>query len=459
MSAFFADLALLPGGWAKNVRLEVEANGSLSAVAPDAVAEGAVRLAGPVLPGICDLHCHAFQRAMAGLTERRSATADSFWTWRDVMYRFAARLTPDDLEAIAAQLYIELLKGGYTAVCEFHYVHNDADGRPFANRAEMSHRLARAATRAGIGLTLLPVLYQTANFGGIAPHEGQRRFITTVDQFLEIVQALRGLAAAAANVRVGIAPHSLRAVPPEALAEAVRGLDAIDGTAPIHIHIAEQTKEVDDCLAWSGQRPVEWLLAHQAVSPRWCLVHATHLTDGETRVLARSGAVAGLCPTTEANLGDGFFPLPAFLAHGGAFGVGSDSNVSTAALEELRWLEYGQRLLHRRRNVTASVAIPSPGLALYQGAVAGGAMASGRSIAGLSAGQRADFLVIDADTPFLCGRGPAELADAIVFGGNVNPIRDVFVGGKQVIDQARHAHEESVEATYRTTAERLAATL
>jgi formimidoylglutamate deiminase len=459
MTAFFADLALLPGGWAKNVRLEVDASGGLSGVSPDGSDAGATRLAGPVLPGMCDLHCHAFQRAMAGLTERRSAAADSFWTWRDVMYRFAAGLTPDDLESIAAQLYIELLKGGYTAVCEFHYVHNDRDGRPFAKRAEMSHRLARAAAHVGIGLTLLPVLYQTANFGGIAPHEGQRRFITTVDQFLEIVQALRGLAAADANVRVGIAPHSLRAVSPEALAEVVRGLDAIDATAPIHIHIAEQTKEVDDCLAWSGQRPVEWLLAHHAVSLRWCLVHATHLTDGETRVLARSGAVAGLCPTTEANLGDGFFPLPAFLAHAGAFGVGSDSNVSTSTIEELRWLEYGQRLLHRRRSVAASAATPSPGLALYQGAVAGGARASGRPIAGLAAGQRADFLVIDAETPFLIARGPDDLLDAIVFGGNVNPIRDVFVGGRQVIDQGRHAHEEGVQAAHWAAAERLVATL
>jgi formimidoylglutamate deiminase len=448
---------LLPGGWARNVRLDVDANGGLSAVSPDASDAGATRLAGPVLPGTCDLHCHAFQRAMAGLTERRSAAADSFWTWRDVMYRFAARLTPEDLEAVAAQLYVELLKGGFTSVCEFHYVHNDADGRPFANRAEMSERLVGAATRAGIGLTMLPVLYQTANFGGVRPHEGQRRFITTVDELLAIVESLRDLGAGNPNVRVGIAPHSLRAVPPEALRDAIRGLDAIDGAAPIHIHVAEQTKEVDDCLAWSGQRPVEWLLANHAVSPRWCLVHATHLTDGETRALARSGAVAGLCPTTEANLGDGFFPLPAFLAQDGAFGVGSDSNVSTSSVEELRWLEYGQRLVHGRRSVAASAATPSPGLALYQGAVAGGAIASGRPIAGLAAGQRADFLVIDADAPFLCARGPDGLADAMVFGGNANPIRDVFVGGRQVIAGGRHAHEAAILAAYRAAAGRLAA--
>ncbi|HKC45333.1 MAG TPA: formimidoylglutamate deiminase [Burkholderiales bacterium] len=459
MSAFFAGLALLPSGWAKNVRLEVDAGGVLSAVSPDASAAGAARLAGSVLPGICDLHSHAFQRAMAGLTERRSATADSFWTWRDVMYKFAARLAPEDLEAIAAQLYIELLKGGYTSVCEFHYIHNGSDGRPFANRAEMSERLVRAAARVGIGLTLLPVLYQTANFGGVPPHEGQRRFVTTVDEFLGLVGALRDSGAGDPNVRIGIAPHSLRAVPPEALRDAIRGMDATDAAAPIHIHIAEQTKEVDDCVAWSGRRPVEWLLANHSVSSRWCLVHATHLTEDETFALARSGAVAGLCPTTEANLGDGFFPLPAFLAGRGAFGVGSDSNVSTSSVEELRWLEYGQRLLHRRRAVAASPAMASPGLVLYQGAVAGGATASGRPIAGLAPGQRADFLVIDADTPFLCGRGPDELADAIVFGGNANPIRDVFVGGEQVIEQGRHARQEAAQAAYRAAAERLAASL
>ena len=459
MSAFFADLALLPGGWAKDVRLDVDASGVLSAVSPDGPAAGAVMLAGPVLPGIGDLHCHAFQRVMAGLTERRSATADSFWTWRDVMYKFAARLAPDDLEAIAAQLYIELLKGGYTSVCEFHYVHNDANGRPFANRAEMSDRLVRAATGVGIGLTLLPVLYQTANFGGVPPRDGQRRFVTTVEGFLGIVRALRDSSAGDPNVRVGIAPHSLRAVPPEALHDSIRGIDAIDRTAPIHIHIAEQTKEVDDCLAWSGRRPVEWLLANQAVSSRWCLVHATHLTEDETAALARSGAVAGLCPTTEANLGDGFFPLPGFLAQRGAFGVGSDSNVATSGAEELRLLEYGQRLLHRRRSVAASAATPSPGLALYQAAVAGGATASGRPIAGLAPGQRADFLVIDADAPLVCGRGPDELLDAIVFGGSANPVRDVFVGGRQMIDQGKHAREETASAAYRAAAGRLASSL
>jgi formimidoylglutamate deiminase len=457
MSAFFAEVALLPDGWASDVRLEVDAGGTLTAVSAGASDAGAVRLAAPVLPGLCNLHCHAFQRAMAGLTERRSANADSFWTWREVMYRFAALVTPEDLEAIGAQLYIELLKGGYTSVCEFHYVHHDPDGRPYANRAEMSERLLRAARRAGIGVTLLPVLYQTANFGGVPPRDEQRRFVNAVDALLEIVGALRR--ASDGDVRVGMAPHSLRAVPPEALRDAIRGLDAIDPAAPVHIHIAEQTKEVDDCLAWSGQRPVEWLAKNQAVSARWCLVHATHLTDAETTAVARSGAVAGLCPTTEANLGDGFFRLPDFLAQRGAFGVGSDSNVSTSAVEELRWLEYGQRLLHRRRSVAASTAVPSPGLALYQGAVAGGARASGRRIAGLAPGERADFLMIDAASPHLLARRPDELADAIVFGGGATSVRDVYVGGTRVIADGRHADETAVLAAYRAAAKRLAASL
>jgi formimidoylglutamate deiminase len=405
-------------------------------------------LAGPVLPGICDLHCHAFQRAMAGLTERRSATADSFWTWRDVMYKFAARLTPEDLEAVAAQLYIELLKGGYTSVCEFHYVHNDPDGRPYANRAEMAERLLRAASRAGIGITMLPVLYQTADFGGVPPHDGQRRFVTTVDQ-LSIVAALR--AAARRSER----PHRharIRCARCRRTALARRSAVSTRSTAARSTCTLRSRRKRSTTVS-PERRDRRVVACEPAVSSRWCLVHATHLTDAETAALALRRCRRA-CPTTEANLGDGFFPLPAFLAQGGAFGVGSDSNVSTSAIEELRWLEYGQRLLHGRRSVAASAATPSPGLALYQGALAGGATASGRPIAGLVAGQRADFLVIDADAPFLCGRGPDELADAMVFGGNANPIRDVFVGGRQVIAGGRHAHESAIHAAYRAAAGR-----
>ena len=357
MTAFFADLALLPGGWAQNVRLEVDAGGALAAVSPDASDAGAMRLAGPVMPGLCDLHCHAFQRAMAGLTERRSATTDSFWTWRDVMYKFAAQLTPDDLEAVATQLYIELLKGGYTAVCEFHYVHNDPGGRPYANRVEMSERLLRAARRAGIGITVLPVLYRTANFGGVPPHEGQRRFVTTVDQCLEIVRALRGRGAGDPNVRIGHR-SALAARRP------ARGAARRDprprrdrrhrADPPPHRRADEGGGRLPRL-----ERPAAGRVA--AREPRGVVAlvpRPRHASQRPRRssALARSGAVAGLCPTTEANLGDGFFPLPAFLAQGGVFGIGSDSNVSTSSVEELRWLEYGQRLLHRRRSIAASPA-------------------------------------------------------------------------------------------------------
>jgi formimidoylglutamate deiminase len=388
---------------------------------------------------------------MAGLTERRSAATDSFWTWRDVMYKFAAQLTPEDLEAVATQLYIELLKGGYTAVCEFHYVHNDPGGRPYANRVEMSERLLRAARRAGIGITLLPVLYRTANFGGVPPREEQRRFVTTVDQCLEIVRALRGRGAGDPNVRIGIAPHSLRAVPPDALRDAIRGLDAIDAAAPIHLHIAEQTKEVDDCLAWSRQRPVEWLLANHPVSSRWCLVHATHLNDREVLALA-AGAVAGLCPTTEANLGDGLFPLQAYVAAGGTFGIGSDSHVSSPWRNALAEYATPAAPAPEHRGVPAT---PSPGLALQQ---EGGAGARGRRVADrrFAPGERA--IVIDG-TPHLHARGPGELVDAIVFGGSANPVRDVYVGGARAIADGRHAHEGTAFVAYRAAAERLAASL
>jgi formimidoylglutamate deiminase len=452
MTVLHAPEAMLPSGWARDVRIEVDGAGCIASVTPQAPATGAVRLRGPVLPGLADLHCHAFQRAMAGLTERRAGSGDTFWTWREVMYGFVSRLAPEDVEAIAAQLYVELLKGGFTSVCEFHYVHQDPDGRPYANPAEMSERLIAAAASAGIALTLLPVLYMSSDFGGKAPTPGQRRFLGTPDS---IVSMIAKLSAAHSGVRFGLAPHSLRAVPPDALADAVRALDAIDPAAPIHIHAAEQEQEVMDCVAWSGRRPVEWLLDRQRLSPRWCVVHATHLTDVEADALAASGAVAGLCPTTEANLGDGLFPLARYLERGGSLGVGSDSNVSVSAIEELRWLEYGQRLAHRRRSVAATPSSPSPGATLYRAALAGGASASGRPTAGVAQGQRADLVVLDPDAPFLAGRAGDTLLDALVFGGNANPIRAVYVGGRPVVVDGRHGGEAAILAGFRRALARL----
>ena len=454
MNALHAPDALLPSGWARDVRIDVDDGGLIASVSAPARPDGAERLAGPVLPGLCDVHCHAFQRAMAGLTERRASGGGSFWTWRETMYGFVARLTPDDVEAIAAQLYVELLKAGFTSVCEFHYLHHDPAGRAYANPAEMSERLIAAAAGAGIGLTLLPVLYMSSDFGGKPPTAGPRRFVGTPDWVVSMIDRLR---AAHPRVRFGLAAHSLRAVPPDSLAEAVRLLDAIDPAAPLHIHAAEQEKEVADCVAWGGRRPVEWLLDRHRLSPRWCVVHATHMSDAETDALAASGAVAGLCPTTEANLGDGLFPLARYLERGGSLGVGSDSNVSASPIEELRWLEYGQRLVQRRRLVAATASSPSVGATLYRAALAGGANASGRPIAGIAPGQRADLVVLDPDAPFLVGKAADALLDGFVFGGNANPVRDVYVGGRRIVTAGRHSGDLAAFERFRRAVLRVGA--
>jgi formimidoylglutamate deiminase len=382
--ALLAPHALLPDGWSRDVLLAWDAAGKLTRVAPDAAGRADVPVAvGPVIAGMPNLHSHAFQRAFAGLTEYRGEGGDSFWSWRDRMYRFAAAISPDQLEDIATQLYIEMLRAGYTSVCEFHYLHHDPRGEAYAEPAEMSLRIVAAARRAGIGLTLLPVLYQAGGFGTQPPLPGQRRFVGTVDALMRIVERLRDTGA-----RVGVAPHSLRAVPPPALAELVAAVHAGDAAAPVHLHIAEQQREVDDCVAWSGRRPVQWLMDHAPVDRRWCLVHATHADRSEREAIAHSGAVVGLCPTTEANLGDGVFDAGHFLAAGGAWGIGSDSHASVDAAEELRWLEYLQRLAAQRRNVLATTARPQAADRLWLAAVAGGAQASARPVAGLAEGQR-----------------------------------------------------------------------
>jgi formimidoylglutamate deiminase len=459
VNTLFAASALLPDGWAADVLFEIGPDGSLTGVTPNAAgqppAASAPRAAGPVLPGMPNLHSHAFQRAMAGLTEQvgqgGSGGDDSFWTWRQVMYGFVGRLMPDQVQAIAAQLYVEMLKAGYTAVGEFHYLHHDVEGRPYADLAEMSERIVAAAQATGIGLTHLPVLYGYGGFGGQPAGSGQRRFLNDVDGFLRLINRLLQRHRKNPQIRVGIAPHSLRAVTAEMLKAVVAGLDSFDGTAPIHIHIAEQVKEVQDCRAWSNQRPVEWLLHHQPVGPRWCLVHATHMTEGETARLARTGAVAGLCPTTEGNLGDGFFQAPEYLRHGGIFGIGSDSHISVSPVEELRWLEYGHRLLNRRRNVLAAGGDQSlsVGAGLYRAALAGGAQALGRPIGRLAVGARADLIVIDTEKPALLGKSDDVLLDAAVFAGNENPVRDVMVGGRWIVTEGRHVAEQTVLRRYR----------
>ena len=452
MNQLFVADALLPTGWARNVLIEWDGAGRIAQVAPGATAPAGVpTAAGPVIPGMPNLHSHAFQRAFAGLTEYRGQAEDSFWSWRNLMYRFAQRITPESLDAIATWLYIEMLEAGYTSVCEFHYVHHDTDGRPYADDTTLSLALLRAAQTAGIAITLLPVLYQTSGFGAKPPRADQARFIRSTDNMLSLLERLAPAAQAQGAV-LGLAPHSLRAVPPDSLAAAVQGLTALNPQAPIHIHIAEQTQEVDDCIAWSGQRPVQWLLNHAPVDQRWCLVHATHMTPDEYAGAARTGAVAGICPTTEANLGDGIFDMPQWLQHGGRWGVGSDSHACVNAAEELLMLEYGQRLSRRQRNVLASGSQPEVATAMTLKAVQGGAQASGRwgagAAAGIAVGQSADWVVLDAQHVALRGLPAPAMLSAHVFASHrTSAIDSVWVGGTCRVAQGRHAlHDPAASA-------------
>jgi len=443
MQSWWFEAALLAEGWAERVRMTTQ-DGRVVALTPDAAPEaGDVRL-GVALPGTANLHSHAFQRGMAGMAERRGPRADSFWTWRDLMYRFANAIRPDELEAIAALAFVEMLEAGFVRVGEFHYVHHDRDGTPFADPAEMGARLAAAAEEAGIGLTLLPVLYMASGFGGVAPRPEQRRFVHDVDGYARLIEASRAAVAGLADARVGVAPHSLRAVTPEGLYAAL----AAGAEGPVHIHIAEQIGEVEDCLRHSGERPVEWLLANAPVDARWCLVHATHVTPAELVGIARSGAVVGLCPITEANLGDGVFPAAELLAAGGRFGVGSDSNVLIDLAQELRSLEYSQRLTHRARNLLSSANSPSTGRALFDIAVAGGAQALGTDDHGLAPGARADFVTLDRSHPTLAGRNGDALLDAFVFANGGGMIDGVWCGGRQWVQGGRHVARDAVVRRY-----------
>ncbi|HEY4215765.1 MAG TPA: formimidoylglutamate deiminase [Gemmatimonadaceae bacterium] len=444
----FARDALLPTGWARDVLLEWDAGGHFVRVSTGALPGSDVRrAAGPVIAGMPNLHSHAFQRVFSGLAESRATNQDSFWSWRELMYRVALDLTPEQLESIATWVYIEMLEAGYTSVCEFHYVHHDTDGRPYADDAALAQCVVRAAERAGIGLTLLPVLYQSGGFGGAPPSEQQQRFVRSTESFLRLIDGLAP-SCATSGVRLGIAAHSLRAVQPESLRDALDGFERIDPTGPIHIHIAEQKREVDDCLAWSGQRPVEWLLDHAGVNERWCLVHATHMTADETGRAARTGAVAGLCPTTEANLGDGIFNLPVWSGDAGGarghWGVGSDSQVCVNAAEELLVLEYSQRLQLQRRNIAASTGLPQVATAMMLAAVDGGARAAGHlragaSDAGLSVGGRADFVVLDAEHVLLRGLSPAQMLSVHVFGSHrTSAVHDLWVMGRRTVSAGSH---------------------
>jgi formimidoylglutamate deiminase len=458
VTRLFAAEALLPEGWRKDVLIEVE-GGLIKSVASGAAADGAERLGGPLIPGMCNVHSHAFQRAMAGLTERSGPGGDNFWAWRELMYRFLARITPDDHEVIATQLYIEMLKSGYTSVAEFHYLHRDEKGHGYANPAEMAERIVAAADSTRIGLTLLPVFYAHATFGGVAPNPGQTRFIHDVDGFNALVDNVIGYQNTRTRRgslrRVGIAPHSLRAVTPQELKLIVAHLDSIDATAPIHIHAAEQLKEVNDCLTWSHKRPVAWLLDNMNLNDRWCLVHATHLDDDETFRLAKGGAVAGLCPTTEANLGDGIFNAPDYFLQNGRWSVGGDSHVGVDPFRELAVIEYAQRLKSARRNILNTPGVASIGGGLYRQALAGGAQAMGQRIGAIATQCCADLVVMDGDDAALVEHEGDALLDAAIFGPARRPVRDVMASGAWVVREGCHVNEQPALAQYRTTLKRL----
>jgi formimidoylglutamate deiminase len=457
MKTYFARDALLARGWSRDVRIAVNERGDIAEVRENASADGAERLAGPALPGMANVHSHAFQRAMAGLTEVRGSFRDDFWSWRELMYRFVARLAPAQAQAIAAHLYVEMLKNGYTAVAEFHYVHNDAGAKPYAEPAEMLLRHLAAARETGIAVTLLPSLYAWSSFGRKPLEPRQKRFASDVAAVLAMAGAARREAGDDPDVGVGVAPHSLRAVDPDSLRALVEGIRGLDAEAPIHIHAAEQTKEVEDCLAWSRKRPVEWLLAEMPVDARWCVVHATQVAADEVESLARSGAVVGLCPTTEGNLGDGIFPLTEYRDAGGRWAIGGDSHVSRDPAEELRLLEYVQRLRHRRRNVVVTAAWPAVGTTLWIEAAAGGAQALARPMGVIAAGRRADLVVLDEEHADLAARTGDAIANALVFSGARGLVRDVMVGGRWVVRRGRHRHEEEAAAAFRRAVAKLRA--
>jgi formimidoylglutamate deiminase len=426
-ASFFAELALLPDGWAEDVRLEVN-GGIISSLTPNAAPEKAQRIQGAVLPGMINLHSHAFQRALAGLSEHTVGVEDTFWTWRASMYALANSFTPEIQLAVATQLYIEMLKAGYTSVAEFHYLHKR---EPLA----MSESLLEAARQSGIYLLLLPSLYQHGGIGEQPLTAGQENFYLSLDDFLNLLATLRASLKNESDLELGIAPHSLRAVSPQTL----RDLCNEAKNFQIHIHASEQVKEVEASLEYLGARPVEYLLDNFEVNERWCLIHCTHTTAKELEQLTKSGAAVGLCQTTEANLGDGFFNFAEYMQHG-HFGIGTDSNASVNPVEELRWLEYSQRLRSQKRNVSGG-GCGSSGFNLYTKALEGGRRALGGNLGRLEVGRRANLMVLDTEHPSLVGHTKRTLLDAFVFSGNSNVVRDVMVAGKWVVQDGRHVLE------------------
>jgi formiminoglutamate deiminase len=450
MPSLFARQALIPAGWRKDVRVEIR-EGRIAAIEAGSKAGPGDVGVDTLVPGMSNLHSHAFQRAMAGLAEHRGHGEDSFWSWRTAMYATALAMTPEDVEAVASFLYCEMLEAGFTRVGEFHYLHHTEGGAPYGNIAEMAQRIAEAAERSGIRLTLLPVLYAHSGFGGLPPSDAQRRFINTPDRFAALVEASRLAAKPLGGSVLGIAPHSLRAVTPEQLSFAVE----LAGGCPIHIHVAEQVKEVEDCIAWSGARPVEWLLANAPVGPNWCLIHATHMSEAETEALAATGAVAGLCPVTEANLGDGIFPASEFAAAGGMLGVGTDSNVMVGLADELRQLEYSQRLALRRRNVLAPEG-GSTGRALFGRALSGGAAALGAQAPEIVVGAPADLVELSGHDGF--DAEGDRMLDGFIFARSAR-VRRVWTGGILRVSDGEHVERARIASRFGRVMKRLLSVL
>ncbi|GAA5133309.1 formimidoylglutamate deiminase [Thalassotalea piscium] len=441
----FAERVLLSEGWKSKQTLTIE-NGIIISITSGK--DESAECVGTVIPGMVNCHSHAFQRAFAGFSEQGSDGQDSFWTWRNVMYQFLANLTAEDAKTIATQLYIEMLKSGYTRVAEFHYLHHDINGQPYSNLATMAEAIFEASEQSGIGLTLLPVLYQYSGFGQLPPNAGQKRFINQTNTFNNLVSDCYQLSQKFGNTNVGIAPHSLRAVDKSSLQDAVAHIRALDSEAPIHIHIAEQQKEVDDCLNYYQQRPVQWLLNNFQLDPQWCLIHATHINEQERDDLIATKAIAGICPTTEANLGDGIFPTAEFLAQGGTIAIGSDSHISVNPVEELRWLEYAQRLIKQQRALLATLEQPSVGQYLWAHTAKIGAQSTNSNTGELAVGKQADLLVLDENKLSLFAARDAHVLDSLIFATQNNVISDVMVNGKWCIRNGAHAIEQQASAAF-----------
>ena len=456
MHKLYAEKILIGSDWQSDITLSIASNGKILSIDTGRDVN-AVCLNGTVLPGMVNCHSHTFQRAFAGFSEYRSNSRDSFWSWRDIMYRFVGKMTPDDLHTIAKFVYIEMLKAGYTSVGEFHYLHHQPDGTPYDNASEMSEQVIEAASSAGIAITHLPVLYSYSGFGEKAPTKAQGRFIHSTQTYLRIVERLSKQYSHFSNFSLGIAPHSLRAVSKNQLRQIIPAIRSIDVNSPIHIHIAEQSQEVEDCIDFYNDRPVDWLLDNFEVDNNWCLVHATHITDSEVTKIANSGAVVGLCPLTEANLGDGIFPTAEYLKQGGKFAIGSDSHIGINVAEELRLLEYAQRLVLKERAVLVNDDCSSVGQFLYSNACKHGAATINQEVGVIGVGKRADLVVLDNDEASLFCKEGSFVLDAAIFACDKLPVKDVFVAGRLIIESGHHQQDQEIKNEYHKVLKRLTA--